>query len=247
MMINVLIPMAGKNQFFSENEYPYPKPLIDISGTTMLERVVKNISTLGVSVRYIFIVNNNDCIKYHLDSSIKLLTNGEANIVKLDSDTSGSACSALMAIDYIGPDEPLVISNGDQIFDDDISYLIKDFECDVNVDAGVLCFDSVHPRWSYVKHDSNGSVIETAEKHPISRNAIAGFYYFKRGDYFISAAMNMIKKSDCINDNFYIAPTLNQLILAGKTVKCKKIPIDIYHTFYSPVKIKEYEMIVNVK
>ena len=41
-MINVLIPLAGTNQFFNELDYPYPKPLIEINDKTMIELVIEN-------------------------------------------------------------------------------------------------------------------------------------------------------------------------------------------------------------
>ena len=53
------------------------------------------------------------------------------------------------------------------------------------MDGGVIVFDSVHPRWSFVRVDKAGFVIETAEKRPISRLATAGFYYFRRGADFV--------------------------------------------------------------
>ena len=39
-------------------------------------------------------------------------------------------------------------------------------------DAGVITFESVHPRWSYVRLDSENRVTETAEKRPISNSRI---------------------------------------------------------------------------
>jgi len=48
------------------------------------------------------------------------------------------------------------------------------------LDAGTIVFDSVHPRWSFVKTNEKGLVIEAAEKRPPSRNATAGFYHFNK-------------------------------------------------------------------
>jgi len=104
-----------------------------------------------------------------------------------------------------------------------------------------VTFESVHPRWSYVRLDKEQYVVETAEKHPISRNAIAGLYYFRHGSDFIEAAMRSIQKDSSIKGNFYIAPTLNELILQGKKIRVAKIDALRYHTFYTSQKIKEYE------
>lgn len=237
-MINVLVPMAGKDQYFPENEFVFPKPLIEIRSKTIVERVIENLGTVGEDLHFIFVVSSEDCRKFHLDDTINIITNHNCSIIKLERETKGSACSALMAIDLIANNNPLLISNSDQIFETPISSLLPEVG---DVDAGVVTFDSVHPRWSYVRLDDKGDVVETAEKRPISRNAIAGLYYFRRGVDFVNAAMMMIRKNESVNERFYVAPALNQMILQGKRIRVKKVPGGCYHTFYTLQKIKEYE------
>jgi len=243
-MLNILIPLAGKSNLITEEQYPFPKPLIEINNKTIIERVIENISNIDQEIMFIFILNDEDCSKYHFDSTLNMITNGNCKIIKLKSLTKGSACSSIMAIDYIDNDTPLLILNSDQIFDVNLSNFIKDFQ---KYDAGVIVFDSVHPRWSYAKLNESNYVIETAEKHPISRNAIAGFYFFKKGKIFIENAMRMIIKDESVNGIFYIAPTLNQMILNNNRILALKIDIDKYHTFYTLKKIKEYENHINIK
>ena len=83
--------------------------------------------------------------------------------------------------------------------------------------------------------------METAEKRPLSRNAIAGFYYFSSGRGFIQAAQESIRKDAHVEGKFYISSALNEYILNGKVVR--SIPIDTskYITFYSPQKIAEFD------
>jgi hypothetical protein len=45
----------------------------------------------------------------------------------LDEETKGAACSALMAIDSINNDNPLVIANFDQVIDSNLSDLYDEF------------------------------------------------------------------------------------------------------------------------
>lgn len=239
-MINILIPLAGKNQFFSEAEYPYPKPLIEINGKTMIEHILANFESIQKEKQFIFIVNNEDCKKYHLDNILNLLTDHTCKIIKIDGETKGAACSALMAIKYINNNIPLVIANADQIISEDLQAKIGTLEA---YDAGVITFNSVHPKWSYARVDSDGNITETAEKRPISKNAIAGFYYFKEGKEFVASAMSMIKKDASVNGLYFIAPVLNEMILKNKYLGIVQIDDSNYHTFYSPNKIKEYERI----
>ncbi len=131
-----------------------------------------------------------------------------------------------------------MIANGDQIFHLDLSVVIQDFK-KRNLDAGVICFDSVHPRWSYVRQDAEGRVIEAAEKRPLSRNAIAGFYYFAQGQDFIRLAMKHIEKGCEVNGQYFVAPVLNEYVLEDKIVGTYQIPNHQCRSFYSIQKIEE--------
>jgi dTDP-glucose pyrophosphorylase len=237
-MINVLIPMAGKSQYFSESEYPFPKPLVEIGQKTVIEHVLNNLSSIDAKVHFIFVLNSADCRKYHLDSTLNIITDHKCKIIRLENETKGAACSALMAVSHIANDKPLIIANADQIFEGSLKDMVSDFK---GSDAGVMTFESVHPRWSYVRLNENQQVIETAEKRPISRNAIAGLYYYRHGRDFVDSAMRMIQKDSSVNGNFFISPTLNEMILMGKKITTIKVDREKYHTFYTPQKIKEYE------
>ncbi len=239
-MINILLPMVGKSSFFDSPQYYFPKPLIEINGKTMIQMVIENLNMIDDDKQYIFVVNQMDCAKHHLDDVLRLLTENKSQIVRLDKETKGAACSVLMAVDYINNDTPLIIANSDQLIEEDLNNVMAQFR-EQKADAGVICFENVHPRWSYVRLDENDKVIETAEKRPLSKNAIAGFYYFKHGKDFVRAAMKTILKDARVNGLFYTAPILNELVLEDMNIRHFKIDNAKYHTFYSPQKIHEYE------
>lgn len=240
-MINILIPLAGgKSQFFADEIYHFPKPLIEFLGKTMIEHVIDNFLSIKDEKQFIFILDKEDCKKYHLDSVLMLITSGACKIIMLEKKTKGAACSALMAIDFIDNEDALIVSNYDQILDVNLQDILNNFKSK-DSSAGVVVFDSIHPRWSYVKLDEYNKVVEVAEKKPISKNAIAGFYYFKYGKDFVQSVFNMIKKDVNLDGNYYVAPSLNEMILSGKVVDIFTIKNEHYHTFYTPQKIKEYE------
>ena len=184
--------------------------------------------------------NQADSETYHLDSILRLLTDSKCDILKLSGQTKGAACSALMAIELINNETPLIIANGDQVIEAPLAEIEKKFQTE-ELDAAVVTFESIHPKWSYIRADKSYRVIEAAEKRPLSKNAIAGFYYFRNGRDFVSAAMQSIAKDAHVNDIFYIAPVLNELVLAGKKIGYHAIDASTYHSFYSPAKIVEYE------
>lgn len=239
-MLNILLLLAGQSSFFSKEEFVFPRPLIEINGKSMIQHVIENLATITTQKRFIFVVNAEDCRKHHLDNVLKLLTDKNTQIIEVEGETNGALCSALLAIDSIDAKDPLIIANPDQVIDSDLDEMLEYFE-EAHADAAVATFETVHPRWSYVRFDKNRSIVEAAEKRPISKHAIAGFYYFANGEKFISSAMSSIKKGSHINGTYYVSMVLNELILQQSHLVAYHLNPDHYHTFYSPQKIEEYK------
>ena len=60
--------------------------------------------------------------------------------------------------------ESLVICNGDQMIKSDLNSILGEFS-EKNLDAGTIVFNSVHPRWSYVRCSDEGLVIEVEKNN----------------------------------------------------------------------------------
>jgi len=237
--MKVLIPIAGKSSFFDDKNSPFSKPLVEIKGKSMIQHVIENLSSINDDFEFIFIVNSEDCKKFHLHNILRLLSE-KCSVVKVNEETKGALCSILLGIKHINSKEELIICNGDQIIDCDFNEVLSSFRKKES-DVGLITFNSVHPRWSYIRYDDNKNVVETAEKRPLSKHAIAGFYYFRQGLDFIKGAMKSIQKGSDINGMYYIAPSINQLILKNKKITAFEIVSEKYQSFYSPQKIREYE------
>ncbi len=240
-MINIVVPIAGSSYFFNEDKDGFPKPFIEVCGKTMLQHCIENYSGIK-DKQFIFILKDSENRRFHIDSAISVLTDNSAKVIVLKNETQGMACSVMMAVDFINNDTPLLMVNMDQILRLELNPIIERLSA---YDSGVLSVESIHPRWAYVRCDESGFVIQAYEKQPVSRNAIAGFYFFKKGRYFMESAKRMIKKDMNYEGKYFVSPVLNELILENK--KVFNIPIDksCYHTFYSKDKIKDYERIFN--
>lgn len=237
-MLKIIIPLAGTSDLFIEAGYNYPKPLIEINGKTMIEWVLDNPIKIKRQYQFIFILKEEDVARFHLDNTLKLIC-PNCEIVKLKKSTKGGLCSTLMAIDKLNADDSLLILNGDQILDIDFNQ-VDQFWIDEKIAAGIITFNSVHPRWSYARLEDN-LVVQTAEKNPISNEAIAGYYYFENAKIFFDAAFKTIKNNVQLDGMFYISPVLNQLILENHKVKNFKIENEKFHSFYSPKLLVEFE------
>lgn len=212
--LNIIIPMAGAGSRFSKAGYTFPKPLIEVNGKPMIQVVVDNI---GIEANYIYIVRSEDYLKYHLKGFLNLLT-PNCTIIQVDSLTEGAACTTLLAKEFINNDKPLIIANSDQY----VEWNTADFYykmIETKADGGIVTFTASHPKWSYVKTDEQGNVIEVAEKVVISNEATVGIYYFKHGWEYVKYAEQMIEKNIRTNGEFYLCPVYNEFIGDGKKIK----------------------------
>jgi len=213
--MKILIPMAGEGSRFAKEGYTFPKPLIDVGGMPMIQKVVEN---LDFDAEYIFLVRKAHVEQYEgLKDTLARITNGSCEIVQVDGLTEGAACTALLAANYIDNDDSLLIANSDQF----IEYQVQNFNSLKNMtgaDAIVWTFNAVHPKWSFVRTNSRGYIVEVAEKRPISNIATCGVYWYRKGADFVKYARKMIEKDIRVNNEFYIAPVYNELISDKKTL-----------------------------
>lgn len=219
--MNVLVPMAGAGSRFAKVGYTFPKPLIEVRGKPMIQVVVEG---LNVEAQYTYVVQKEHYEKYNLQYLLNLLT-PNCNIVQVDGMTEGAACTTLLAKEFINSDEPLIMTNSDQLILWDSNETLYAFNND-NVDGGIVTFPATHPKWSFAKLGDDGYVCEVAEKKPISNHATAGIYYWKHGSDYVKYAEQMIAKDIRVNNEFYVCPVYNEAIEDGKKIRIKEIGVD---------------------
>lgn len=238
-MLNILIPLSGKSSFNVTKSNAFPKILTEVNGRLLIERAAEPFLNLNYDKRITIAIPKQESQKYQLKKVAALL--GESvSTCDINGDTQGAACSALLAIENVDLDSPLIISSFEQVLDFDINQYIQEF-INESVDAGIFTFESIHPKWSYVKIDSDGYVTQAAEKIPISKHAIAGLYYFKTARLFMEAAKEMIRKGVKTNENFFISPTINEVILKEGVVKAIGINKDRYFHINDEHSLESFE------
>jgi beta-phosphoglucomutase-like phosphatase (HAD superfamily)/dTDP-glucose pyrophosphorylase len=209
---NILIPMAGNGSRFFNAGYKDPKPLIDVDGKPMIQRVVENIEIPG---NYIFIVQAEHYKKYNLQSRLTGLIPG-CKIIQVNGVTDGAARTALLAKEHIDNSRPLIIANSDQILEWDSSKFIAQL-LEIGVDGNMALFFANEDKWSYAKIQNN-RIIGVAEKVVISNNASTGIYGWAKGSDYVKYAEQMIDKNIRVNNEFYICPVYNEAIQDNKRI-----------------------------
>lgn len=215
-MLNIVVPMAGRGSRFANAGYQDPKPLIRFGGKPMIQWVVGNVTPKGPH-RFVFL-----CLEEHLGqypdipTTLRSISPG-CEIVPVEGVTEGAACTVLLARRWIDSDEPLMIANSDQFVSLGIADYLAVMETE-HADGLIMTFEADDPKWSYCRLRADETVSEVVEKQVVSNEATVGIYNFRRGRDFVRAADRMIADNLRVNNEFYVAPTYNQLIAEGAKI-----------------------------
>lgn len=215
---NILLPIAGRGSRFAEKGYVLPKPLIWVQkdNKTILEKSLESVDHSDAHL--IFIVRQEHIDEHHIDQFLTKKYGPSITIVPVDYETDGAVNSCLLAEQYIDNEDPLIIFTPDCYFE-------PQFTPDSvwgESDGMVVVFESDNEAHSYVTLDESGYVLNAAEKEVISRNAVGGLYYYRKGSDFVKYSKEMIENNQRVKGEFYICPVFNLLIKDNKKIGIDK-------------------------
>lgn len=206
--LEIVVPMAGRGSRFADAGYSVPKPLIDVLGRPMIERVVDNLRPSRLH-RFTFIVQREHVDAFGVDETLERVAPG-CRVVILDEVTEGAACTVLLAEPEWNPDAPLVIANSDQWVSGGLDPFLEAW--DTSDDAGlIMTMTADDPKWSFLEVDADGRVVRVVEKEVVSDEATVGIYAFRQARMFSKVSRAMIAADDRVGGEFYVAPTYNYL------------------------------------
>lgn len=235
--LNIII-LAGTKVEEARQEGDFPYYLSEADGVPLIQSLIENCATLNPG-KIVCLLPNADVNKYHLRNMVSQM-HPAAVAFPVHETTKGAACTALLASELIESENELVIISANEILDEPFAKVVTAFRHEGR-DAGVVIFKSLHPRYAFVRLNSTGDVVEAAEKNPISPHAVSGMYWFKSGSLFVEAVKNMIRKDAKVNDAFYIAPSLNELVLQHKKIGSYRVDPSQYRPLKSTAQLHAYE------
>jgi NDP-sugar pyrophosphorylase family protein len=240
--MNILFPIAGRGSRFKLEYDELPKPLVLVKGKTLLEHSVESLKINGHFI-FIFLKYENKHYNYKIRSLIEKLKPG-SKIIMISKITRGAAETCLYAKDYIDNEDPLLITNCDQYLNWNPNKLYDIIKTE-DPDACVSLYDHEDievgkpGKYAYVSLDDQGKAIKFNEKFAISKNALNGIHYWKRGRDFISSVKKMIEDKVVVNNEYYISPSFNYMIKEGKNILTFKMEKKEYLSLGSPEEIQK--------
>lgn len=230
--MNILIPIGGKGLRLKDH-YSIPKPLIEVDGRTVIDRVLSSLP----EGRLICVVRRDHITNYGIDSIISNIRDCE--IIVMEEENNGQVETCLLAKDLIS-DDPLLIVNCD-------NYLVWDKKINIEDDGAALTFKDTQKRthWCFAEV-KDGYIVHLEEKRPISDVALAGAFYWKSGAEFVKYAEKLIELNlRSYNNEFYLGSVFNLAIFDGK--KIADLPIIDMWSLGTPCELDSFKSWLSLK
>lgn len=214
--------MAGKGtRFIGYSELP--KPMILYNNEPLFVHAVESIKRLIKPATITFIVREEHCKEFGLYDEIRRYYPDLSTVfvLVLHGDTRGAAETVFAGMRSLLEATIADFNDGMLVMDCDLEFNSsilnrKNLE---SVENAVFSFNSVMDKYSFAEVDDQGYVVRTAEKKPISNNALTAPYYFGNlGDY--ADAYRVLDANYDNNHEMYVSNIYNILIHnMGRTVK----------------------------
>jgi glucose-1-phosphate thymidylyltransferase len=220
--MKIIIPMAGKGKRMRPHTLTVPKPLINIAGKPIVQRLVEDITKVcGEKVDEIAFIIGADFGKEVEENLIKIAeSQGAKGTICYQEKALGTAHAIMCAKDSITG--KTVVAFADTLFK-------ADFVMDTNQEGVIWVQGIEDPRqFGVVKLNDAGVITDFIEKPEtfVSNLAIIGIYYFKDGD-------NLKKELQYLLDNNIKEKGEYQLTNALENMKQKGIA-------FTPGKVSEW-------
>jgi len=226
MINNLILPMAGLGKRFKKYNFKTIKPLILVDKECILEKSLKHIPK--VKKKYLIlnkkILDKSNVLK-------KIVQKNKIIAFPLTKKTLGQADTVNKLEKIIKIDEDALIHSCDYILNFNIKKFLK-----LKKISDVIIFVSKlenqiiknYDAFGYCKIDKNQNVIKIIEKKTISNkpeldHVVTGSFWFKKiSNCFLSQKISK-KKKNTINNEYYVANNINNLIQIGLKIKILEV------------------------
>ncbi len=243
--IHLLVPMSGQGTRYLKAGYTQPKPMIPVSGTPMVSRLLSCFPERWPSH---FVIAAN-----HAGTGLEELLRSErpnANITLIPPHSLGPSQAILEGLKAIPADAPVFVSYCDygMVWD---SSLFERFVETTNCDACVVSYSGFHAHYAspvkYAYSRMEGErVVEVREKGSFTDDrekefASAGGYYFKSAKILKESIEAQIKLGLSLNGEYYTSLTVEALLRSRPSSQVRVFEIPGFFQWGTPEDLKTFE------
>lgn len=210
--MQIIIPMAGKGKRMRPHTLTTPKPLIQIAGKPIVQRLVEDITKVcGEKVNEIAFVIGPDFGKEVEESLVKVAeSQGAKGTIHYQEKALGTAHAIMCAKSALHG--KTVVAFADTLFK-------ADFVMDI-AQEGVIWVQKIEDpsQFGVVKLDKDGYISDFVEKPTtfVSDLAIIGIYYFRDGDELRNELQYLLDNNITEKGEFQLTNALENLKKKGR-------------------------------
>jgi len=219
----------------------FPKALLEINGTTVLDHLLQNVFSCGIIDEYILVTNDTFYEQFitwkknnNYQEKITIVSDGSNS----STNKIGATSAVIKTIKDKNIDDDILIIAGDNILDFSLDYIFEDF---INNDSSCVMFYEEYDKLKLSKTgvielDLENYIISLEEKpcFPKTNYAVPPFYWLKKHD---------VKRILFMFDDTKKVDSLGAIIInLCKNTKIKAIPM--IGKRYDIGSIEEYKKII---
>ncbi len=243
--IQLVIPMSGQGVRYQQAGFREPKPLIPVSGTPMIERLLENFPAHWPAH---FVLADN-----HMDTSLPALLarlRPTARISTVPAHQEGPGRALRRALDDIPPDAPVFVSYCDygMVWD---SAQFERFVETTACDACLVSYRGFHPHYlrplAYAYARLVGErVVEVKEKGSFTADreaeyASAGGYYFRTAQQLREALDYQAQHGLTLNGEAYTSLTIEALLRQQPDAHVRVFECPMFFQWGTPEQLRDFE------
>jgi dTDP-glucose pyrophosphorylase len=235
--MKAVMPVAGLGSRFATVGITKPKPLIEVDEKPMVRWAAASIPFVDDD-DFVFIVRQAHVDEFEIDERLQEIFSPSIDVIVINSLTAGPACTARLATEVVDESESVVITDSDHYFESE-AYNALVSEEPADIDGAIPVFESQQEGLSYSAVEEERRITRIKEKEPISPYANIGAYYFGAFGDFLEALERIEADDQRVNDEYYVAPTYNELIADGKTIVAREC--DTVWSLGTPESVERFE------
>ena len=240
-----VIPMAGRGQRFVDQGYAEPKPFIPVGGEPMIARVLACLPKPAGGERSL-VVQREHAESARFRETVQSLG---GRVVTLDQITSGQACTALIGLEGVPDDAPVLFAPCDAgyTYDPKARRRLEDEgEYDAIVWTARGHLPAIWRPQMYGWVEVKGSrVLRAAVKEvvagaaPASQEVMTGTFWFRDAATFRREETAMEAANDRVNGEFYIDTIIKRMVAQG--AKIAAFTVDKYIPWGTPEELRTFD------
>lgn len=244
----LVIPMAGLGQRFANEGYTVTKPLIPVSGQSMVTQATHD---LPEAEQHVFVLRSDMPGYQDVSNELKRIY-PDAVLETIPNVTEGQACTALIGLDALERAtgkvaEPITFGacdNGVLYNKAAFQQLIDNPDVDLIVWGARGHANAVrHPNMYGWIDAAVGKIQSISVKKPLESPAtdpiVIGTFTFRRANDFRRVVQHLFDRDGRVNGEFYIDTCINDAIELG--LNCYLFEVDHYLSWGTPNDLRTFE------